>query len=79
VLVKNGQTVAVAFLGQATKPVDLGAKKSSEVNSLSKDQFKVRDNLHAGMLKKPLEPYNPLAYRSRLPSPTVVMPYKNSS
>ena len=35
--------------------------------------------LHAGMVCKPLEPYHPLAYRSRLPSPTVVMPYKNSS
>ena len=31
------------------------------------------------MSKKPLEPYNPGAFRSRLPLPTVVMPYKNSS
>ena len=31
------------------------------------------------MVKKPLEPYNPTAFRSRLPLPTVVMPYKNSS
>jgi hypothetical protein len=31
------------------------------------------------MLKKPLEPYNPNSFRSRLPSPTVVMPHKNSS
>ena len=31
------------------------------------------------MLKKPLEPYHPNAFRSRLPLPTVVMPYKNSS
>ena len=31
------------------------------------------------MFKKPLEPYHPNAYRSRLPSPTIVMPYKNSS
>lgn len=43
------------------------------------DNFKVRDNHHAGMIKKPLEPYNPHAFRSRLPSPTVVMPHKNSS
>ena len=49
------------------------------MTSLSQDQFKVRDNLHAGMLKKPLEPYHPNAFRSRLPQPTVVMPYKNSS
>jgi hypothetical protein len=31
------------------------------------------------MGKKPLEPYHPLAYRSRLPSPTVFMPHKNAS
>ena len=31
------------------------------------------------MVAKPLEPYNPLAHRSRLPEPSVVMPYKNSS
>jgi len=41
--------------------------------------FKVRPSLHAGMVEKPLEPYHPLAYRSRLPTATVVMPYKNSS
>ena len=31
------------------------------------------------MLKKPLAPYHPNAFRNRLPQPTVVMPYKNSS
>lgn len=41
--------------------------------------FKVRNNVHAGMIKKPLEKYHPNAHRSRLPSPTAVMPYKNSS
>ena len=43
------------------------------------DVFKVRDHHHAGMIRKPLEAYNPNAFRNRLPSPTVVMPYKNSS
>lgn len=46
---------------------------------LFSDIFKVRPSLHAGMVQKPLERYDPLAYRSRLPSPSVVMPYKNSS
>lgn len=41
--------------------------------------YQKRDNLHAGMMKKPLEQYHPFAFRSRLPQPTVVMPYKNSS
>jgi hypothetical protein len=31
------------------------------------------------MQKKPLEPYHPNSFRSRLPQPTIVMPYKNSS
>ena len=79
ILQKNGQNVCLAFNNGAPKPVDLNSKRLPEVTSLSQDQFKVRDNLHAGMLKKPLEPYHPNAFRSRLPQPTVVMPYKNSS
>ena len=69
----------MAFNNGAPKPVDLSKKRLPEVASLSQDNFKVRENLHAGMLKKPLEPYHPNAFRSRLPQPTVVMPYKNSS
>jgi hypothetical protein len=46
---------------------------------IDSDTFKPRANLHAGMIRKPLEPYHPNAARSRLPSPTIVMPYKNSS
>ena len=79
ILQKNGQNVCLAFQNGAPKPQDANAKRLPEVSSLSQDQFKVRDNLHAGMLKKPLEPYHPNAFRSRLPQPTVVMPYKNSS
>ena len=79
ILQKNGQNVCLAFQNGAPKPVDLNSKRLPEVTSISQDQFKVRDNLHAGMLKKPLEPYHPNAFRSRLPQPTVVMPYKNSS
>ena len=44
-----------------------------------RDTFKVRPTLHVGMMKKPLEPYSMNAHRSRLPSPTIFMPYKNSS
>ena len=41
--------------------------------------FSERSHHHVGMVKKPLMPYNPIAQRSRLTEPTVVMPYKNSS
>ena len=77
VLQKNGQAVCLAFNNGAPKPIDLSTKRSSETVSLSSHQFKVRETLHAGMLKKPLEPYHPNSFRSRLPQPTVVMPYNN--
>ena len=79
ILAKNGQAVCLAFHNGAAKPIDLSTKRSSETQSFSAHQYKVRDTLHAGMLKKPLEPYHPNSFRSRLPQPTVVMPYKNSS
>ena len=79
ILSKNGQAVCLAFNNGAPKPIDLSTKRSSETTSFSAETFKVRDNLHAGMLKKPLAPYHPNSFRSRLPQPTVVMPYKNSS
>ena len=53
--------------------------KSVEPVSHNTRTYKQRSDLHAGMLEKPLEPYNPLAKRSRLPVPHIVMPYKNSS
>lgn len=76
---KNGQAVCVAFPNPNQKPVDSSKNRSSETTSFSSDMFKVRPNLHAGMTRKPLEAYHPNAARSRLPSPTIVMPYKNSS
>ena len=79
VLVNSGKTVAVAFPDQIPRNVDLNAMKSSETTSMAHDVFKVRPTLHAGMIQKPLESYHPLAHRSRLPEPSVVMPYKNSS
>ena len=79
VLQKNGKNVCMAFNVGAAKPVNPNANKLPETTSMAAEQFKVRDNLHAGMVKKPLQPYHPNAFRNRLPQPTVVMPYKNSS
>ena len=80
VLMKNGKNVCVGFPAPVdSRPKDQRANRSPETASMSQDTFKVRNNLHAGMIKKPLEPYHPNAHRSRLPSPTVIMPYKNSS
>ena len=79
VLLKNGKSIAMGFNVGATKPVDPSASKLPENVSFSAEQFKQRDTLHCGMLKKPLSLYHPNAFRNRLPQPTVVMPYKNSS
>lgn len=79
VLMKNGQAVCLAFANPNNKPADPSKNRSSETTSFSSDTFKIRNNLHAGMTRKPLEKYHPNAQRSRLSSPTVVMPYKNSS
>ena len=79
ILAKNGQAVCMAFTNGAPKPVNPTEKKLPETTSMNTEQYKPRENLHAGMIKKPLEPYHPNAHRSRLPQPTVVMPYKNSS
>ena len=76
---KNGKLVCLSFDHPNVKPIDLSKKRSSEVSSYASDVFKVRPNLHAGMRKKPLEKYQPNAFRSRLSSPNIVMPYKNSS
>lgn len=76
---RNGQAVCVAFSNPNTKPVDASKNRSSELTSYASDVFKVRPNVHAGMQKKPLERYHPNSFRSRMASPTLVMPYKNSS
>ena len=53
--------------------------RSSQVESLMRTTFSNKGFDHAGMVRKPLEPYNPNAKRSRLPIASIVMPYKNSS
>ena len=77
VLYKNGKAIAVSFPLKKT-----GARnkdKLPETKSVTQSTYSRRGNLHAGMPVKPLEPYHPTAHRSRLPTPTIVMPYRNAS
>ena len=53
--------------------------RSSETESLMRATFNSKTTLHAGMPRKPLIPYNPNSTRSRMPTATIVMPYKNAS
>jgi hypothetical protein len=68
VLMKNGKAVAMTFK-QPTKCYQKEGDplRSSEVKSIAAEMFKPRMTLHAGMARKPLEPYHPNATRSRLP------------
>jgi len=79
IFVKNGKAVAVGFKQNPAIRAHEAKQKSMEQTSMASDTFKVRPMLHVGMVRKPLEPYSMNAQRSRLPSPTIFMPYKNSS
>ena len=46
---------------------------------MAQSAYGKRSFYHAGMPVKPLEPYHPNAHRSRLPTASVVMPYRNAS
>ena len=52
--------------GHYNRPIDIFSKKVINLH-LYRTVFQQRSNLHAGMLKKPLEPYHPNAFRSKLP------------
>ena len=82
--VKNGQTLAVPFNIRNSKGKKLSSYKnmpikSSELSSIYRKDYNVKPIIHAGMLNKPLEPYNPSSYRNRLPNTDVVICHKNKS
>lgn len=80
---KNGQTLAVSFpvtkTGYKAPNSWANQKRSSEKQSHAGTTYRVHIDMHAGMAKKPLVPYNPDSYRSRLPSADFVAPYRNAS
>ena len=79
----DGRAIAVAYPLEKTgwkHPMShQNLNKSSETESFMRKTFTNKGYYHCGMMKKPLEPYNPNAKRSRLPIASIVMPYKNSS
>ena len=84
VMVKNGQSKAMPFTiinqrGRGLNHFKTVPKRSEEVKSVyEKDYFPVPD-LHCGMGKKPLMPYNPDCCRSRMPKTGIVMGLNNRS
>lgn len=83
VRVSNGVPFAVAFpqkkTGYKAPNSWVNQRRSSETSSFAAAMYKPVPVMHAGMRAKPLVPYSPLAYRSRLPTEDFVPPYKNSS
>lgn len=83
VTTKNGQTVAVSFpvtkTGYKAANSWTNQKRSSETVSHSGATYRIHSNMHTGMPSKPLMPYDPNSYRSRLPSADYVAPYRNAS
>ena len=79
----DGRSIAVAFPLKKTgwkNPASFqNMPKSAETESLMRSTHCSQNNLHAGMMHKPLFRYDPGSTRSRLPIPTIVMPYKNAS
>ena len=82
-LYKNGKAIAVSFPPQKTgykhKNSYVNQRRSAETKSMAASAYGKKAFYHAGMPMKPLTPYHPNAHRSRLPTPTVVMPYRNAS
>ena len=83
VVKKNGQTVAVSFpvtkTGYKAPNSWVNQKRSSETVSHNGSTYKVHSDMHAGMAGKPLVPYHPHSYRSRLPTADYIAPYRNAS
>lgn len=79
----NGKTVAIGYrakkTGYCTPNFWNRQSHSVERESHSRATYKVFPNMHVGMASKPLVLYSPYSYRSRLPTPDYIAPYKNSS
>ncbi|EGR32815.1 hypothetical protein IMG5_069880 [Ichthyophthirius multifiliis] len=53
--------------------------KSTYINSLNSDVYKIRQFQHAGMKNKLLEPYSMNSYRNRLPIKDVDLQFQNAT
>jgi hypothetical protein len=84
VLVRGGHTVAVPFKivnskGKTLQHYKTEPQKPAQAVSVYKKDYSIKPFMHAGMEKKPLVPYHPESYRSRLPIGGIIMSHKNKS
>ena len=72
ILVKNGKVLALSFKIMNSKGKRMNNfKRISEgfqkVRTSYQEAYRSRSNMHCGMSRKPLVPYDPFSYRNRLP------------
>lgn len=84
VIVNNNQTKAITFNIRNSKGNGLNhfkkmPKKLEELKTIYNKDYKQIPELHCGMSKKPLMPYDPKCSRNRLPLYGVVMGMNNRS
>ena len=73
VLVKNGRSLAIPFKVTNLRKRGLNhfktiPEKSQVVKSEYEHNYSPFPNMHCGMKRKPLIPYDPCSYRSRMPT-----------
>lgn len=81
---QNGQLFAICYpiKNHKNRPMCNFKNKlvrSSTMKSIYKSDYEPKPSMHVGMKHKPLMPYNPTSYRSRIHIRDVLIEYRNTS
>lgn len=84
IVVRNGVPYAITYNIKNAKNRPLNnfkrdLAKSQNVKSVYKKDYEPKPDMHVGMAKKPLLPYNPTSYRNRLPVEGAGTQYTNKT
>lgn len=90
ITMKNGNPLAISYNTKPTLKINkspgnrnynnaYSPQKTSIIKTTYQNDYNIKSISHVGMKKKPLEIYNPNAYRSRLPIADYHPTYKNKS
>lgn len=84
VVIRNGVPVAICYKIKNQRNEKMNNFKSNpgkipEARTIYQIDYKPKPDMHIGMGKKPLVPYNPTSYRNRLPVDNKFKVYKNTS
>lgn len=84
VVIRNGIPFAICYKIRNQKGQTMNNFKNNpgwkpEERTIYQKDYKPKPDMHAGMKKKPLVPYDPNSYRNRLPVDNSFRVYKNTS